>query len=437
MNRQTARRLMASIAFMLTTACAMHAEACCHRAASQGEEHTFLQSIPVTGRDKSLASVGEGGHAYRFVVRDARHPSRPWRRAAYQVSTREGVKWEGGPDAHRGVTDAQGRTAIFRSKSPVAPEDWMVLPTHGRGELGMTFRLVAPGENGVANLPYLIDAERGPVYCGRSLPGGHTARILSLQETSLRLYTDLEAGECHKLAAALNPVMAEANPQRQIKGLQRLISRGWRRPSQERLDSKLMEMLQRHGDEGDIRAMVSQWMVEPGVSRQVLAARLNSAGYGLIDQQPPRLMALAESLLAQGRLLEATPAIVDSHAWALHALGRHDEALIELDAAIEGFHQMCSDDHEGMYQETLAHRAQVLAELGRGDEALEAWTRVYRLNQRATWASSVKRWSDVREAVEETVRRQEREGVSAPRGCADTRDQRFLADELAMPIASR
>ena len=96
---------------------------------------------------------------------------------------------------------------------------------------------------------------------------------------------------------------------------------------------------------------------------------------------------------------------------------------------------MCTSDHEGMYQETLAHRAQVLADLGRSDEALQAWVRVYRLNQQATWASSVPRWSEVTEAVQQEARRQESEGVLAPAGCADVRDQRFLSGEIAMPVA--
>ena len=164
-----------------------------------------------------------------------------------------------------------------------------------------------------------------------------------------------------------------------------------------------MDVLLAHGSGSEIRALVSSWLSEPGISRKALADRLNSAGYGLVDQQPPRLPELAESLLAQALTLDTTPAILDSHAWALHALGRHDQALSELDAAIEGFHQRCEPDDEGMYQETLTHRAQVLAALGRREEALQ----------------------------------QEGQGAPAPKACAETRDQRFLSGELAMPAAFR
>lgn len=403
MTRHNARRLMGAIAFMLAATFAVQAQACCRRSVAEGQEQTYLERLAPTGRDHALASVGEGEHTYRFVVRDANQPDRPWRRARYQVSTREGVKWEGGPNAHQGVTDAQGRTALYRSKTPVAPEDWMVLPLLGKGSQGMTFRLVDQDDNGVADHPYQIDAEGGAIFCGRSLPGGHTARVLDRKPTTMRLYTNTDEGECRKLAAALNPVMAASGPRRQVKGLQGLLGQGWSRPSQERIHGKLMDVLLVHGSDSEIRALASSWRAEPGISRKALADRLNSAGYGLIEQKPPRLPALAESLLAQGLALDPTPAILDSHAWALHALGRHNEALLELDAAIEGFHQRCGPDDEGMYQETLVHRAQVLAALGRSDEALQ----------------------------------QDDQGVPAPKGCAETRDQRFLSGELAMPAAFR
>ena len=51
---------------------------------------------------------------------------------------------------------------------------------------------------------------------------------------------------------------------------------------------------------------------------------------------------------------------------------------------------------------------------GLDPRAVEAWVRVYRLNQQATWASSVPRWSEVTEAVQQEARRQESEGVLAP-----------------------
>lgn len=403
MTRHNARRLMGAIAFTLAATCALQAQACCRRSVDQGYEQTYLERLAPSVQDKAIASVGEGEHTYRFVVRDARQPDRPWRRARYQVSTREGVKWEGGPDAHQGVTDAQGRTALYRSKTPVEPQDWMVLPLLGKGPQGMTFRLVDQDDNGVADHPYLIDAEGGAIFCGRSLPGGHTARVLDRKPTTMRLYTSTDEGECRKLATALNPVMAQTDPQRQIKGLQGLLRQGWSPTSQERVRSKLMDVLLAHGSGSEIRALVSNWLSEPGISRKALADRLNSAGYGLVDQQPPRLPMLAESLLAQALTLDATPAILDSHAWALHALGRHDQALSELDAAIEGFHQRCEPDDEGMYQETLTHRAQVLAALGRSEEALQ----------------------------------QAGHGAPAPKACAETRDQRFLSGELAMPAAVR
>ena len=229
--------------------------------------------------------------------------------------------------------------------------------------------------------------------------------------------------------------MVDADPHRQIRALQRLTRQGWSAGTLERLQNKLIEALLVKGDEAEIRALVASWAAEPGISRRTLAERLNSAGYGLLELQPPRLTTLAESVLAQGLALAPSPAIQDSHAWALHMLGRHDEALVGLDVAAELFLQSCTEDEESMYQETLAHRAEVLAELGRADEAFDVWVHVYRLSRQAAWAASVKRWPQVKAAVEAEAARREQAGEPAPLGCADTRDQRFLSGELAMPAA--
>ena len=399
MTRQTARRLVGVIVILLGSLGSLGslpAHACCGRSFNHVDAQTFLKPVPTSGRDAPQAAAGEGAYTYRFVVRDANRPERPWRRARYQVSTREGVKWPGGPDAHQGVTDAQGRTAVYRSTSPVDPGDWMVLPLLGRGTQGLTYRLVDQDDHGVADHAYLIDVEGGGIFCGRSLPGGHTARVLSGRPTNMRLDSSVDEEACRQLASALNPVMAEAHPQRRIKGLKRLLEQGWSRPSLLRIQGKLSGELEAHGSEGEIRALVSRWLSEPGVSREALADRFNSLGYGLVTQKPPRMTTLAESLLAQGLAISPSPAILDSHAWSLHALGRHEEALVELEVAIEGFHQSCEPEQEPMYRETLAHRVEVLAALGR-----------------------------------------EAEVRPEPRACADIRDQRFLSEALDMPAAQR
>lgn len=436
MNHQPMRRLWGALIIALMALGAQPALACCHPTGTQADDQTFLQSVPVSPRDRAQASVGEGEHAYRFVVRHPQHTQQPWRRAAYQVATSEGVTWEGGPEVHQGLTDEQGRTAVLRSRSPIALSDWVVLPTWGKGPQGRSFRLVDQNEQGVAAHPYLIDAVQGPVQCGHSLPGGRTARLQTAQPTHLRLYTSgVDVDECRKLSAVLNPLMADADPRRQIMGLQRLLGQGWSATLQERLQNKLIDALLAKGDEAEIRALAARWVAEPGISHRTLAERFNSAGYGLIERHPPRLVNLAESLLAQGLALSPSPAILDSHAWALHALGRHDEALVGIEVATEGFLQSCTEDDEIMYQETLAHRAQVLAALGREQEALDAWVQVYRLNRQANWAASVRLWPQVQAAVEAEVVRREQAGEPAPLGCVDTRDQRFVSGELAMPAA--
>ena len=424
MNHHCTRSLWASLFVSLVAWCTEGALAA---------DHSFLRSLPAPTHEQEHASVGEGEYAYRFVVRHPQDIAQPWPRAPYQISLRDGVTWEGGPAVYQGLTDAHGRTTILRSRLPIAASDWVVLPIWGAGQQGRAFRLVDHNQQGVVDYPYLIDAAQGPIYCGHSLPGGHTARVQTVQPSNLRLYTSVDVDECHKLSAALNPVMVNPDPRKQIWSLERLLEQGWSTPLRERLQNKLMEALQVHGDEAEIRERVARWVAEPGISHQTLADRLNSAGYGLLAQQ--RLPKLAESLLAQGLTLHPSPAILDSHAWALHTLGRNEEALVKLDLAAEGFLQSCKEDEESMYQETLAHRAQVLAALGRKQAALDAWVMVYRMDRQASWAASVKDWSNIKVDIEAEAQRREKAGEPIPLSCSDTRDQRFLSGELTIPAA--
>jgi tetratricopeptide (TPR) repeat protein len=194
-----------------------------------------------------------------------------------------------------------------------------------------------------------------------------------------------------------------------------------------------MEALQAHGDESEVREWIGRWIAEPGTSQETIAAQLNSVGYGLLNQQ--RLPKLAEAVLAQGLAIHPSPAILDSHAWTLHILGRNNEALAEIEQAIEGFLRSCTEAHESMYRETLAHRAQILSALGHQQKALDAWVKVYRMDRQASWSSSVKHWPIVKANVEAEAARQDQTGVPLPPSCADARDQRFLSNDLKMPIS--
>ncbi|MDJ0708936.1 MAG: tetratricopeptide repeat protein [Woeseiaceae bacterium] len=90
------------------------------------------------------------------------------------------------------------------------------------------------------------------------------------------------------------------------------------------------------------------------------AMSLNAYGYTLADRT--NRYTEAEKLIRKAlRYDPDSPAIIDSLGWVLFKLGRHDEALVELERAYKGM-----QDHE-----VAAHIVETLDALGRRDEALE------------------------------------------------------------------
>lgn len=90
------------------------------------------------------------------------------------------------------------------------------------------------------------------------------------------------------------------------------------------------------------------------------ATTLNALGYTLADrtEEYDEAYDLIKKALAKE---PGSAAIIDSWGWVLYKLGRHEEALVELERAYALF-----DDAE-----VAAHVVEVLAVLGRRDEALE------------------------------------------------------------------
>ena len=89
------------------------------------------------------------------------------------------------------------------------------------------------------------------------------------------------------------------------------------------------------------------------------AMSLNALGYTLADRTEEYRE--AEKLIVKAlKLNPDSPAIIDSHGWVLYRLGRHEEALAELERAYEGLPD----------PEVAAHIVEVLAALDRRDEAL-------------------------------------------------------------------
>ena len=114
----------------------------------------------------------------------------------------------------------------------------------------------------------------------------------------------------------------------------------------------LLRMNRPHDAIIEYRKAVKRWPAS--------AMSLNALGYTLADRTDKYRE--AEKLIRKALKLEPeNAAIIDSMGWVLFKLGRHDEALLELDRAFRKL-----DDHE-----VAAHIVEVLGVLGRKDEALE------------------------------------------------------------------
>ena len=127
------------------------------------------------------------------------------------------------------------------------------------------------------------------------------------------------------------------------------------RPDDEGLALSRAELLLRMGRLDDAldayRAAARRWPKS--------ALSLNAYGYTLADRTDRYRE--AEKLIRKAIKLDPdSPAIIDSLGWVLFRLGRHEEALTELQRAYEAF-----DDHE-----VAAHLVEVLVALKRQDDAL-------------------------------------------------------------------
>jgi tetratricopeptide (TPR) repeat protein len=132
---------------------------------------------------------------------------------------------------------------------------------------------------------------------------------------------------------------------------------------------------------GEIDRSIDQY--EAAVKRWPDSAlSLNALGYTLADRTDKYRD--AEKLIRKAAKLEPeNPAIIDSLGWVLFKLGRHEEALEELQKAYAGF-----DDPE-----IAAHIVEVLHAMERQDEALEF------LQQAEEKAPDSKLLADVRERM--------------------------------------
>ena len=375
-----------------------------------------------------VKTMGQGEHAWRFVVRHPERPNEPHRQAAYQVRLPDGLKTANGDTAVMGTTDAQGRTDIIRVQANSDPSDWIVLPALGQGPAGSVVFYHDARGGGIPDMPYLLEVDTGPIYCGLSLPTGHSAYLQVPKGHNLLQHQVGSLSECQALQKALNPIVQAPTTQARVAGIRRLMANPAWADQQEMLSDKLQAIILREGSQPDIEQHVQTHVYKAwGISKAEQAEQLNSIAYTLLTFQPPRFLPLAKQLIDQSVALNATPYNLDTQGWALHQLGRHAEALEMYTRALAAFHTLCEVDTQAMYLETLAHQAATLWVVGRHDEAIAQWASMARSNKADgiddSWGLWLADWSQAKPAIQARIQVLDAQGAPIALSCSDLRDQ--------------
>lgn len=152
----------------------------------------------------SVEIVGEGRYAYQFIITNPKDGS-IWPNHPYALTTLNafGARSVNLPfvadakDVYQGVSDSQGRTAIFKLRYRLRDSRWDVRERIGKGDHGETFRLVGHDGKALGGFPYmLVLCSSPPIYHrGYSYPNGDTAYSASDGPVMAHLYVLDDDGE--------------------------------------------------------------------------------------------------------------------------------------------------------------------------------------------------------------------------------------------------
>jgi tetratricopeptide (TPR) repeat protein len=276
------------------------------------------------------------------------------------------------------------------------------------------------------DVPYLLDQTSGPVFCGRSLPGGLTVRWRSAQRAKVSIYAELTDIDCLRLQGRVNPIMRAASLPVRVAGLRQLMQDPTLQAARAIVRHKLQAMVVDQGSQAEIERLIAQEAATPGQTKAQQADLLNTVGYALLTQHPPRLLDFAEQLMTLAVAHNPSPYQEDSKGWAVYRQGRLDEALGWFERAQAHFLQTCTDDDQHAYLETLGHKGQAWLKLGRRDEALALWRQIAQAAPDESWADSLDDWHAQREAILASAKAQPTDDASSPMHCAAQRDQQSM-----------
>jgi hypothetical protein len=214
--------------------------------------------------------------------------------------------------------------------------------------------------------------------------------------TGVQVYHSQSTRKCKALQRRVNPVMARPAPAQRISGLQQLLRDRRLSEYEDLLQGKIDALLIHHGTLAQIKAHHKRKLADVDkTSSKAEAEAYNALAYDLIDQKPPRHLEYANALLDKSLSLDQNQFNMDSKAWALHLMGRDDEALVWMNRVMPLFARQCSAAEKASYQESLAHRGMILWTLKQASEALTDWAKANMYSTAGGWTNFIPKWTSI------------------------------------------
>ena len=307
----------------------------------------------------------EAPASYRFRLRDPQSLTEPYRHGRYKLLLRGEERMSDGEKVVYGVTDASGRTRVVHTRKPVVEDLWEVSPVLGRGDNTASFHFVNQqmGEN-LPDQPYLMNVLGGEIHCGYADEQGNTAVVASPRSDSIHVHTisSMAMDDCLAVSKQTHAAMALPTLQATLNALQAIAKRHAREPFAGLLAEKARWLPLARGSVSDVRRMLARELAKASKDEpEAWSDTLNDIGYKLLQQEPPRHVALAVSFIEESLSLDpGNPDKLDSLAFGQHLLGRHAQALKTIDQSLAAFIGTCKADELVTRQIVYGHRGRIL-----------------------------------------------------------------------------
>lgn len=171
-------------------------------------------SALVAGReavqDKNVPRYGAARFAYRFTLINP-ETGNPWPNRPFRLFAKRHDLPSRQPSANifHGVTDAQGKTPIFRMERRIPDTGWVLMERIGDGAFGKSFLLTSSGRRSKPLRAYryavVVCATPKTVYKGYTSASGDTAYVTSDKPARIVLLTEGEGYGDTEITKACDP----------------------------------------------------------------------------------------------------------------------------------------------------------------------------------------------------------------------------------------